>query len=377
MNLTPQERDLLALTIVPGIGPRLLAALLERCGSAAAVATAPLGDLTSIPYLGDTVAKQVQESLRRGDVEKELALMEQHQVRLVTLGSAEYPANLARIDVPPRVLFVRGMLKAEDAQAVAVVGSRSCTSYGKRVAERFGHDLARAGYTVVSGLARGIDGMAHRGALAARGRTIAVLAGGLSKVYPPEHADLAAEIVASGGALLTEAAMLMEPMASMFPTRNRIISGLSRGVVLVEAAEKSGALITASRAAEQGREAFAVPGNVDSPASAGTLRLLRQGAKLVRNAADVIDDLNGIAPLTGADGPFPDEAAPSVAEPKAPPPNLDSVQQAIWDGLDEPRSVDDLCRLVGKPIAELTGVLMTLELKRVVRRLPGNFYERC
>jgi DNA processing protein len=372
--LTSAQRDLLALHIVPGIGPRLLAALLDRFGTATAVRDAGLHELTSIPHLGDSVARQVQESLRRGDVDRELTLMERHGVRLVLLGDVEYPVTLSKIDVPPRLLFLRGDFSPQDIQSIAVVGSRTCTSYGKRVAQRLGYDLAKAGCTVVSGLARGIDGMAHRGALDARGRTIAVLAGGLSKIYPPEHAELAEEIVNSGGALITEASMLMEPMAGMFPARNRIISGLSRAVVLVEAADKSGALITARHAAEQGREVFAVPGPVDSIASAGTLQLLRNGAKLVRHAGDVLDDVAGIAPLVVPQSASePAQPAPAF---KAPPPNLDAVQQAVWDFLTEPRSVDDLCRGVARPIAELTGVLMNLELKRVVRRLPGSVYER-
>jgi DNA processing protein len=368
VDLTPARRDLLALHIVPGIGPRLLAALLERFGSAARVRDAALHELTAIPYLSDQVARQVQDSLRGGALDKQLALMERHGVRLVELGDPDYPETLAKIECPPRLLFVRGELSARDVQAVAVVGSRACTSYGKRIAQRLGYDLAKAGCTVVSGLARGIDGLAHRGALDAQGRTIAVLAGGLAKIYPPEHTDLAEEILASGGALITESAMLMEPMAGMFPARNRIISGLSRAVVLVEAAEKSGALITARHAAEQGREVFAVPANVDSPASAGTLKLLRQGAKLVRHARDVLEDLDGVSLLTP-----PEEATGSV---RPPPATLDAVQQAIWDALTEPCSIDDLCRLVHKPIAELTGVLMTMELKAAVRRLPGNMYER-
>jgi DNA processing protein len=366
VDLTAAQRDLLALHVVPGIGPRLLAALLTRFGTAAAVREAALSELTAIPHLHQNVALRLQESLRRNAVDEELVLMEKHGVHLLTLDTPAYPVNLAKIDVPPRLLFVRGKLVPEDAQAVAVVGSRACTSYGRRSAERMGAALARAGVTVVSGLARGIDGMAHRGALSVKGRTIAVLAGGLAKIYPPEHADLAEEIVASGGALVTESAMRMEPMADLFPPRNRIISGLARGVVLVEAAEKSGALITARRAAEQGREVFAVPGNADSPASAGALELLRQGAKLVRHAGDVLEDLDGIAPLVALEAVA---AAPA-------PPKLDGPQQAIWDALTEPRTIDELCRHLGKPIGELTGMLMSLEMKRVVRRLPGNMYER-
>src|SRR6185295_17043882 len=215
---------------------------------------------------------------------------------LRVLGRPEYPVNLATIDDAPHLLFCKGTIDPRDEQCIAIVGSRACTSYGKRLAERIAGDLARAGWTIVSGLARGIDGCAHRGALNAKGRTIAVLAGGLSKIYPPEHADLAVEVAASG-ALVTESCMLMEPMATLFPARNRIISGLSRAVVIIEAAEKSGALITARLAIEQGREVFAVPGAVDSPASFGTHQLLRKGAKLVRHADDILEDLQSLPAL--------------------------------------------------------------------------------
>lgn len=374
MDLSPEERNLLALHLVPGIGPRLLAALLSQFGTVEAVAAAAIAELTEVPYLGEKTALQLQASLRSNDVDEELELMRRHGVALVPLGGAAYPAALATIATPPRFLYVRGKLTPDDVQAVAVVGARSCTSYGRRVAQRLGQELAQAGCTVVSGLARGIDGAAHRGALDAGGRTVAVLAGGLTKIYPPEHADLADKIVAAGGALITEVPMRMEPMAGMFPARNRIISGLSRGIVLVEAAEKSGALITARHAAEQGREVFAIPGPVDSAASAGALQLLRQGAKLARHARDVLDDLNGIAPLVEQRSLF-DEPKPAPTAP-APPQLDDPLHQAIWNCLDEARTVDVLCRQVQKPIAELTVALTTLELKRCVRRLPGNVYER-
>jgi DNA processing protein len=265
--------------------------------------------------------------------------------------------------VPPTFLYMRGTLLERDRNAVAIVGSRHCSAYGMRVAQRLAFELARAGFTIVSGLARGIDGAAHRGALSAGGRTIAVLAGGLAKIYPPEHAELADQVQAQG-ALLTEAPMLMEPLAGMFPSRNRIISGLSRGVILVEAADKSGALITAMHAAEQGREVFAVPGPVDSVTSAGTLRLLRQGARLIRNAADVIEDLDGIAPIVSE--------APAPATPE----DLDETQMKIWNYLQERRSVDQIAREFSLGIAELSRILMALEIKGVIRRLPGNVYER-
>ena len=374
MDLSGDDRELLALHLVPGIGPKLTAALLERFRSVAAIRDATVQDLTIIPHLGEKTAGQLLASLQSNDVDEELELMQRYGVELIRLGSAAYPVSLAAIAGPPNFLYVRGRLDPKDADAVAVVGSRTCTSYGRRMAERLGQDFARAGITVVSGLARGIDGAAHRGALDAKGRTVAVLAGGLSKIYPPEHAALADEIVASGGALVSEVAMRMEPMAGMFPARNRIISGLSRGVVLVEAAEKSGALITASHAADQGREVFAIPGQVDSSASAGTLQLLRKGAKLARHARDVLDDLRGIAPLVEQPTLF--DPAPAVASSPAAPSNLEPLQQAIWDCLGEPRTVDELCRHVQKQSGEMAGVLMTMELKKCIRRLPGNVYER-
>jgi DNA processing protein len=274
------------------------------------------------------------------------------------------------------LLYVRGTLEERDNRAVAVVGSRRCTGYGKRMAERLAGDLARAGCTVVSGLARGIDGIAHRGALDAGGRTLAVLAGGLSQIYPPEHTDLARQVEAAG-ALLSEATMTQEPLPGMFPARNRIISGLSLGVVIVEANEKSGALYTAEHAAEQGRPVFVVPGALDNPASAGCHRLIRQGAVLVRGAEDVLEELQSQAPQR--------QLAAEEGVRTAPPPNvtpvepagLDARERLVWQSLAEgPRYLDELVQLLRIDVAELSGKLMLLEMKRIVRRLPGNRYER-
>ena len=365
MPLSPDERDLLALHLVPGIGPKLCAALLERFGSAAVALRASTEQLLDIPHLGPKIAGHLQQALSSRDVDAECELIERHGVRLLFHGSPDYPAPLATIPAPSQVLYVKGTLEPRDGRAVAIVGSRACTSYGKRVAERMAMDLVHAGWTVVSGLARGIDGAAHQGALKAGGRTLAVLAGGLSKIYPPEHADLAARVAASG-ALLAEVPMQAEPLPYMFPARNRIISGLCRGVVIVEAAEQSGALYTAVHAGEQGREVFAVPGPVDSVASGGCLSLLRKGAKLVRHAGDVLEDLES---LPQADGVPP----PSTE----PPPNLDDADRRLWEHLDERRTVDDLTRHVGLPSGEVSRRLMLLELKKVVRRLPGNWYERA
>jgi DNA processing protein len=368
VTLSPEERDVLALNLVTGIGPRLTAALLERFGSPGMILAASRDQLMEVPHVGAQVADRLRAAWQNASIDSECKLLEQHGVTLCPFSTPGYPAALATIATPPQLLYVKGTLQERDERSVAVVGSRACTTYGRRIAERIGHDLARAGWTIISGLARGIDGCAHRGALRAGGRTIAVLAGGLSRIYPPEHTDLAAE-VAAAGALISEAPMRMEPMATLFPARNRIISGLSRAVVIVEAADKSGALITARLAGEQGREVFAVPGAVDNPASAGSLHLLRQGAKLVRGAEDILEDLQALPSL--------DPLSPTSATAVGPPPNLDDTERHIWDALDERRCVDEIARHLQTTVGELSRHLMTLELKKAIRRLPGNWYERA
>jgi DNA processing protein len=302
----------------------------------------------------------------------------------VPLGFPGYPPRLAGVVAPPPLLYFRGDWSSSDENAIGIVGSRSCTSYGLRIATQLARGLARAGFTVVSGLARGIDAAAHRGAMEGGGRTVAALAGGLSRIYPPEHAPLADEITAGRGCLITETPMVMEPQAGMFPARNRIISGLSRAVIVVEANIRSGALITARHAAEQGREVYAVPGPVDSPASAGCLELLRTGARLVRSADDVAEDLRGLS--TQGTGHKEQETRqrttsvpsdPSVSSPPPPlPPTLDPHQQRVYDALTERRHADELARALDLAVGDLARLLMQLEMKKAVRRLPGNFYER-
>jgi DNA processing protein len=370
-DLSPEVVDLLALNLVPNLGPRLTAALLRHFGSAGAVRRASATALRQVPHVGSKLSEQFAAALAAVDVGPECDLLVKHGVRLLALGSDEYPPSLASISDPPHLLYVRGTTTAGDQRAVAVVGSRGCTGYGRRVTERITADLVAAGYTIVSGLARGIDGIAHAAALKAGGRTIAVLAGGLSRVYPPEHVDLAAQIEA-GGALVSEAPMAAAPMKDMFPPRNRIISGLAQAVVIVEAVERSGTLITARHAIEQDREVFAVPGPVDNPASAGCHRLIRDGATLARSADDILESLNSeLSP--GAPG----HVAKPQAAPPTPPPELDGPARLVWDMLaDGPRHVDTMTQQLGLPVPELTRTLMTLEMKKVLRRLPGNQYER-
>ena len=383
----PDYTDHLALALVPGLGPKLTAALLARFGSPAAALRATAAELLEIPHVGEKLAPALAAALRTVDIGPELDLLTRFAVRPVPLGWAGYPPPLAAVAAPPPLLYFRGSWTDADANAIGIVGSRACTAYGRKMAEQLSRDLVRAGFTIVSGLARGIDGAAHRAALDAGGRTIAVLAGGLSSIYPPEHADLAEEI-AKRGALVTETPMSVAPQPGMFPARNRIISGLSRGVIVVEANAKSGALITATHAGEQGREVFAVPGAADSAASAGCLELIRKGARLIRNADDVIEDLKGIAAAdfshlaSGARRP-PDGSAregtdkPNQADaPGSPLPALDATQQRVYDALAAKRHADELVRELGVSAGDLARALMQLELKKVVRRLPGNFYER-
>lgn len=384
MSDTPDWMEHLALALVPGLGPKLTAALLERFGTVAAARQATAAQLRDIPHIGEKLAAALSEAMRKADLEPELRLLEKHGARVVPLGFAGYPAPLAAAPVPPPLLYFKGEWLEADVNAIGIVGSRSCSPYGLKVAEQLAKELARAGFTIVSGLARGIDGAAHKGALDVGGRTIAALAGGLSRIYPPEHADLAAKIADGNGCLITETPMGMAPQPGMFPARNRIISGLSRAVIVVEANARSGALITARHAAEQGREVYAVPGRVDDPASAGCLELLRGGARLVRSADDVIEDLKGISTAE-----FPSRVAvpkpgtkaaeavpPPVPQVAVPLPELDPTQRRVFDALASRQQVDDLARELGLPMGELSNTLMRLEMKKVIRRLPGNFYER-
>jgi DNA processing protein len=363
MNLTPDVRDLLALHLVPGLGPRLTAALLQRFGSPGAALRATAAQLREVPHIGEKTASDLHAAMQNVKLDDELERMATHGTGVITLGGPDYPAALASVQDPPPLLYLRGRLDPADARAVALVGSRQCTGYGRRITERLARGLVQAGYTIVSGLARGIDGIAHRAALDAGGRTLAVLAGGLSRIYPPEHAELATA-VAGSGALLTEATMRQEPQAGMFPARNRIISGLCKAVVIIEAAEKSGALITATHAAEQGRPVMAVPGPVDQAASGGTNALIRKGAVLVRGAEDVLEELEGVRQTPRAN--------PDVAL------GLEGTQQQVYQFLAEaPRHLDEMAQALKLGVPQLGSVLMMLEMRKIVRRLPGNRSERC
>ena len=289
--------SLVALNLTGLVGAALHRRLCEHFGSARAALRAPRSELKRVPGIGELTSSAIVEQSRSGAAGEEIEAAASEGVAILPFGSAGYPASLATLHDPPLVLYVRGSLEERDLLGVGLVGSRQATPYGLRQAARFGGELADVGVTVVSGLARGIDTEAHTGALRAKeGRTLAVLGSGVASVYPPENRFLARRI-AERGALLSEFPLRSTPVPENFPRRNRIISGLSLGILVIEAGEKSGALITADWAMEQGREVFALPGSVESPMSRGAHLLIRQGAKLAETAADVLEELPPLAPL--------------------------------------------------------------------------------
>lgn len=364
----------MALNCVRGLTPRLAALLLERFGDPAGIArSAPealsdpgaLAELGPLPHttLDDLRALGTEAARRRARLEIERA--EALGARIVTRGEPGYPARLGvGVPDPPPALYVRGEIHPADTHAVAIVGSRLATPYGLEVARRLAGDLVDGKYTIISGLARGIDAAAHRGALEAGGRTLAVLGCGIDRIYPRSHAELA-EAVARRGAVLSEFPLGTVPLKPHFPIRNRLISGLSLAVVVVEAAERSGSLITARLAMEQGREVGAVPGPVTSPVSAGTNKLLIDGATLVRTWRDVVEAIPEAlrAPARGGSG-LPED--------------LGERLRGILDALspEAPRHVDTLARELRSGAGDLLADLLDLELRRLVVSLPGGHFLR-
>lgn len=361
--------DALRLALVPGVGPLLGKALLDHFGSPKGVLEATNRQLLAVDGVGSKLAALVAAARDSGDAEQEFALCQAQGVAVVPRGEPDYPAPLDRIPDPPGVLYIKGSLTPRDELAIAVVGSRRSTPYGLRVAERLGGSLARTGFTVVSGLARGIDAAAHRGALAAGGRTIAVLANGLDSVYPPEHADLAQQLVGSG-ALVSESPMRRKPLAAFFTQRNRIISGLALGVLVVEATPRSGSLSTARHAVEQNREVFAVPGPIDSLSSRGCHRLLKDGARLVETVEDVLE---GLGPLVAEIKAAPD--SPPIRRPAEL--ALSDIERDILFRLsDTPTGIDEMIAATSLTAGQVLATLSILELKQLIQRRPGGRFVR-
>jgi DNA processing protein len=354
------------LSMATGIGPVRFQRLLEICGGARGAWQA-----TDLELAAAGLERRTADSLKRlrqrTNPAAVTARLAQLQIRALTLLDAEYPLSLRQVADPPPVLFIRGRLAPADARAIALVGTRRATSYGLAVAERLARELSAAGVTVVSGLAKGVDTAAHHAAVQAGGRTIAVLGNGLDQIYPPDNTGLARRIVdGDAGAVVSEFAPGVPPDAVNFPRRNRIISGLSAGTVIVEAGERSGALITADFALEQGREVFAVPGSIFNPMSIGTHELLKQGATPVTCAADILVSLFEMRGEASG--------APSMARDV---PDLGPQETSVWHALgDEPRHVDDLARSLSARPGEVSAALTMLELRGLARQVGSMLYTR-
>ena len=358
----------LALSLAPGVGPKLQAQLLAEFGSPQNVLAQSPAVLLGVDGIGPKTSAGLADPMVKVTARAMLAECRASGVDLMSLAHPEYPRRLKEICDPPAVLYRRGVLLPQDELSIAVVGSRRCTTYGRRHAERLATALSRAGFTIVSGLARGIDIAAHHGALQAGGRTLAILASGVRDIYPPEHADVAEEITQQG-ALLSEMPLDQRPFPGLFPQRNRIISGMCLGVIVIEATRNSGALYTARHALEQGREVFALPGSVDSLASAGCHDLIRDGVTLVRHVDDV---LQALGPL-----PVPASTTSSVTIHSPRELALNSLESAVLNHISSvPVHIDEILRQATQETSRVLATLTVLEMRRLVRRLPGNLLVR-
>jgi DNA processing protein len=374
-------KDWIALNMTPGVGPRVTSRLLEHFGSAEAIFDAPRRELALLRLPPETIESIAARELH-GRAEAEIEQVRKLGGDILVLDDGVYPALLRETYDPPVVLYVKGAwAECLEWPCVAIVGSRRCSTYGQNAALMLSRELAQRGVTIISGLARGIDAAAHRGALEAGGRTVGVMGTGLDQIYPRDHKKLADEILNRGGALVTQFPLKTPPVSENFPYRNRVISGLSLGVVVVEAAENSGSLITARLAMEQNREVFAVPGNITSRNSFGTNYLIKgAGAKLVQQWQDVASEL-------------PSEIAAQLLPPptrkskrkgelldqlKLSPADLSEPECAVFKLLstDTPQQIDTLAESTKLSITQLTSALLALEMRELIRALPGMCFVR-
>jgi DNA protecting protein DprA len=355
----------IALNMLPTMGPVRLRKLLQVFGTPEKILAASRDQLRSIDGIGPEVAQQISNWESLLDLSAELRRIREFGAEVITAESPQYPRSLREIHAPPIVLYVWGKLTDRDHYAIGIIGSRRVTHYGSEAAKKLAYQLAYAGLTIISGLARGIDTAAHQGALAAKGRTVAVIGSGLAKLYPPENAGLAEKIRSGNGALVSEFSMEIEPDRQTFPMRNRIISGWSQGILVVEAGLNSGALITASQAIEQGRSVYAVPGHINAPTAMGSNRLIQQGAKLVMDASDILDDLQILVPEARV-------LPPPLARPL---PELSDSEHSVYQAIDSTETaIDAIAAKCNLPTATVSSTLLRLELKRLVKQLPGNYF---
>jgi len=359
---------LVSLNLTESVTYDAYRALLDAHGSVRKALAAPERELAQFPGIGAKAAKRLRALSNGDEAVEEIEQARDIGLAIITCEDERYPHNLRFIEDRPIVLYVKGEVADVDARALAIVGSRRCTIYGKEQTCRFSGELAAMGFTIVSGLAYGIDKAAHEAALDAGGRTIAVLGSGFCQVYPKKHERLA-ERIAGGGAVVSEFPLDTEPNAWNFPRRNRIVSGLSLGTIVIEAARRSGALLTAGLAANQGKEVFALPGRVSDRQSWGALKLLQDGAKLAFCPGDVVAEFPQLA--EALQGVCPQELALSAL------PELTEPERQIWELLgSEPKHVDEIIDVSGMTAAQVLSTLLVLEVKHVVRQHPGKLFTR-
>ncbi|MDD4953467.1 MAG: DNA-processing protein DprA [Candidatus Omnitrophica bacterium] len=360
-----QIEVLVALNMACDIGSTRLKKLLEYFGKPQEILEAPQEKLNAVAGIGENIASRIR-ALKSEDISKEFKSAQRLGLKILTPEDAEYPHNLKYIYDPPIVLYVKGELEPEDSLALGIVGSRRASFYGLSCAQRFAEELSAHNFTIVSGMARGVDTAAHRGALKAGGRTIAVIGSGFNNIYPQENVGLAEEIAASG-AVISEFSINTQPLPQNFPRRNRIISGLSLGILVVEAAQNSGAMITADCALEQGREVFALPGKVDSATSFGPNTLIKQGAKLVCAVEDILEEFNLL----------PQEAKKEKVENTDKANAVISQESQVYELISsESIHLDELLEKTKLDIPRVSGILLSLQLKKLIRQLPGKQFVR-
>lgn len=368
-RMDAEHRAYFELALTAGVGPQTLKHLLETFGSAQKVLAASSEELLEIEGIGPRLAALIRRR-EKDYAENVLRNCERHQIHWLLPTQSEFPELLRTIPDPPSILFYKGTLSVRDQLSIAVIGTRHATQYGKDHAARICYGLAQAGFTLVSGLARGIDAITHETALRNHARTIAVLANGLDVIYPPENQPLAERIVHEGGLIISEQPPCTPPKRGMFPQRNRLISGLALGVLVIEAARRSGTLITARHAAEQGRDVFALPGPVSSRVSQGCHQLIRDGAILTQCAEDIIESLG---PMVQDAKIAPDRTIRRPAELQ-----LNEQEQTVLNSIEfEATDIDRIIHRSGLPVARVLSTLSVLESKHLVRRSSGRSFFRC
>ena len=367
------------LNMISGIGYSRYSKLIEKFVSPPNILTASLKDLQSVQGIGKELAKSISNWESKVDFDKEMKFVDRAGVEIITLADDKYPTQLKEIFDPPLCLYVRGALDCDFDNTIAMVGSRRVTSYGKEMAEFLSTALSNAGWTVVSGLAYGIDAICHEGVVNSKGKTIAVLGGGLARLHPQDHAGLARNIIENGGAVISEFPMELSPTRQTFPMRNRVISGLSQGVVVVEAGMKSGSLITANFALEHGRTVFAVPGRANDPLFRGTNKLIKDGAKLTESIEDILEEfefLPGFSQKEKADKKVGNKAQTNLKPVAKKEVNLSPEEKLIMDSIKyEEKNVDNISLETAIPIGKLLSFLLKLEMKQQVKQLPGKIFK--